>query len=148
LAATKASKKSVSVPKITEETADITIVKEKLKSVAKELHEKENLHFEHLSFITAVDFGDYLELIYQFYSYKRKHSLTLRTRVLTKDLVIDSLTSIWKAADWQEREVYDLFGVKFKGHPNLKRILLAEDFPGHPLRKDFACKNDEEYILK
>lgn len=136
------------VETINENTTKINIKKEDLFEVAKQLHTQDNLAFEHLSFITAVDFIDYFELVYLFYSYKRKKELTLKTSVLKKEPVIDSLTSIWIAADWPEREVYDLFGIEFKGHPNLKRIMLADDFSGHPLRKDFPCENKEEYLLK
>lgn len=144
----KSSRKKIKTQAITEETTNATVLKEDILKIAKTLHSKDNLAFDHLSFVTAVDYGDYFELVYQLYSYKRKHSLTIKTSVPKKNPVIDSVISVWLAADWHEREVYDLFGIEFKGHPNLKRMFLPDDFPGHPLRKDYPNENNEEYILK
>jgi NADH-quinone oxidoreductase subunit C len=147
MATTSTEEQFLKTPQITKETSRINISSEDLLEVAQKLHKDENLSFEHLSFVTAVDYVDHLELVYHFYSYKRKHELTLTTSLPMENPEIDSLTSIWIAADWHEREVYDLFGIKFKGHPNLTRIFLREDFPGHPLRKDFPCQNDDDYLL-
>lgn len=145
----KAEQKKHSMPnKITPETTEFAIPKENLFEVVKMLHEDKKFDYDYLSFMTAVDFIDYFEMVYQFYSYKRNHGLMLKSSALKKDPVIDSITPIYGAADWHEREVYDLFGIDFVGHPDLRRILLADDFKGHPLRKDFKCVNDEEYILE
>lgn len=148
MATTSAKEQHIKMPVINEETTRLTIASDDLLKVATKLHGDNKLSFEHLSFVTAVDYKDHLEIVYRFFSYKRRRELTLITKLPSDNPEIDSLTPIWIAADWSEREVYDLFGVKFKGHPNLTRILLAEDFPGHPLRKDFPCENNEEYLLK
>ena len=97
-----------------------------------------DLDFDYLSAITAVDYYDYFELVYQLISLTHNHSLVLKTRCHDRDNpVIPSLVSLWRGADYQEREIYDLMGIGFEGHPNLKRIALWEGFEGHPLRKDY-----------
>lgn len=94
--------------------------------------------FPHLSCLTAVDFRDRLELVYLLYSHDQKERLCLKVDLPPENPVVDSVVSVWPTADWQEREVYDLFGIRFRGHPHLKRILLWEGYEGHPLRKDFG----------
>jgi NADH-quinone oxidoreductase subunit C len=103
-----------------------------------ELGEELRLAFPHLSCLTAVDFRDRLELVYLLYSQDQKERLCLKVDLPPEEPVVDSVTGIWPTADWQEREVYDMFGIRFRGHPNLKRILLWEGYEGHPLRKDFG----------
>ncbi len=95
------------------------------------------LDFDNLHCITAVDRKTDLELIYSFYSMKKRFDVKLKARLPLDDLTIESLTRFWKSADWLEREIYDLFGVRFLNHPNLRRILNPEDWTVHPLRKDF-----------
>ncbi len=96
------------------------------------------LDFDYLSSITAVDYYDYFELIYQLISIKHNHSLVLKTRCYDRENpTVPSIVSLYQGADFQEREIYDLMGVKFEGHPNLKRIVLWDGFVGHPLRKDY-----------
>ncbi len=96
------------------------------------------LDFDNLHCITAVEKNDNIELIYAFYSMKRHRGLTLKARLAPSDLNIESLAKFWKSADWFEREIYDLFGVNFLNHPNLKRILNPDEWTVHPLRKDFS----------
>jgi len=96
------------------------------------------LDFDNLHCITAVEKNDNIELIYTFYSMKRHRGLTLKALLALNDLNIESLTKFWKSADWFEREIYDLFGVNFLNHPNLKRILNPDEWTVHPLRKDFS----------
>jgi len=96
------------------------------------------LDFDYLTSITAIDYCDYFELVYQLTSMKHNHSLVLKTRCYGRDApTLPSVVSLWRGADFQEREIYDLMGISFDGHPNLKRIVLWEGFEGHPLRKDF-----------
>ena len=83
---------------------------------------------------------------YHFYSINRKHRLRLVVPVEESDAVVDSLTSLWAGADWLEREVWDMFGISFQGHPNLKRILMYEEFEGHPLRKDYPVNKRQPLI--
>jgi NADH-quinone oxidoreductase subunit C len=96
------------------------------------------LDFDYLTAITAVDYPDYFEVIYQLTSLKHNHTLVLKTRCYERDNPsLPSLVSLWRGADFQEREIYDLFGISFEGHPNLRHIFLWEGFQGHPLRKDY-----------
>jgi NADH-quinone oxidoreductase subunit C len=111
---------------------------EALLSIAEYLKSDPELDFDYLNHITAVDYYDYFELVYQLTSIKYNHSLVLKTQLNDRvSPVVSSLVGLWKAADFQEREIYDLMGISFKGHPNLKRIFLWEGFDGHPLRKDY-----------
>ncbi len=94
--------------------------------------------FDYLNFVTAVDYYDYFEAVYQVTSMTHNHTLMFKTRCYNRvDPVIPSIINVWQGADFQEREVYDLLGVYFEGHPNMKRIFLWEGFEGHPLRKDY-----------
>lgn len=110
------------------------IKKEDLLKVAEKVRE---MGFDNLSVITGVDRVDRIEVIYNLFSYKKKHNLALKVVLDHTSPEVDSVISVWKVADWLERETYDLVGVKFNGHPNLKRILLPEGWVGHPLRKDY-----------
>lgn len=110
------------------------IKKEELLEAAGKIKE---MGFDHLSVITGVDYKDRFEVVYNFFSYRKKENLVLKAVLEHENPEIDSLTSLWKGADWLERETYDLVGIKFKGHPNLKRILLPDGWKGHPLRKDY-----------
>jgi NADH-quinone oxidoreductase subunit C len=100
-------------------------------------HDSEQ-RFDLLSAITAVDYVEYFELIYHLTSISRNYSAALKTRCYGRDdPIVPSVTSVWKGAEMQEREVYDLMGIRFAGHPNLRRILLWEGFNGYPLRRDY-----------
>ncbi len=104
------------------------------------LHATEGLYFDSLSCITGLDNGPEagtLEVIYNLYSIPYDHHLMVKVSVDRKVANIDSLTPIWKTADWQEREVFDLLGIHFNNHPDLRRILLPADWEGFPLRKDY-----------
>jgi len=100
---------------------------------------KEGLGFDYLTSITAIDYPEYFELVYQLTSIKNNKSLVLKLHCAKAGAgEVPSVVSLWQGADLQEREIYDLFGISFKGHPNLKRIFLWDGFQGHPLRKDFV----------
>ncbi len=116
------------------------IRKEEILRAAEKAKEME---FEHLSVITGVDYGDHFEVIYNFFSYEKKQNLVLKVILNHETPEVDSLTSLWKGADWLERETYDLVGIKFIGHPDLKRILLPDGWLGHPLRKDYDMKVEQ-----
>ena len=83
---------------------------------------------------------------YHFFSLKHKHRLRLVVPVNESEPELDSVTSLWAGADWLEREVWDMFGIRFRGHPNLKRILMYEEFEGHPLRKDYPVNKRQPLI--
>ena len=109
-----------------------------LSAVARYLKETPDLDFQFLTSISAVDYIEYFELVYHLLSMRRNQSAIVKTRCYGRtEPTVSSLVEIWRGADLQEREVWDLMGIHFEGHPNMKRVLLWEDFPGHPLRKDF-----------
>ena len=102
------------------------------------LKDNDTLKFDYLNYITAVDYFSYFEVVYQLTSLEHNHTVVLKTRCYGRENpAVPSVIGLWQAADFQEREIYDLMGIKFEGHPNLKRIFLWEGFPGHPLRKDY-----------
>ena len=125
---------------ILKSSKDSLLVKsEALFALASFLKTESGFEFDFLSNITAIDYREYFELVYQLTSIKHNHSLMLKVRCDDRsNPVLPSLVCLWCGADFQEREIYDLMGIKFKGHPNLKRIFLWEGFRGHPLRKDFT----------
>ena len=117
---------------------EILVSSASLFNVAQYLKNSPELAFDYLVNITAVDYYDYFELVYQFVSIEHNHSLILKTRCYDRDNpVVPSVVSLWQGADYQEREIFDLMGISFEGHPNLKRIVLWQGFEGHPLRKDY-----------
>ena len=117
---------------------DVLIELASIPQVARFLKDTEGLEFSFLSSVTAVDYVEYFELVYHLVSMKFNQSIVLKANCYGRDEVTaPSVSGIWRGADFQEREVWDLFGIRFEGHPNLKRILLWEGFPGHPLRKDY-----------
>ncbi|MDH7600770.1 MAG: NADH-quinone oxidoreductase subunit C [Armatimonadota bacterium] len=109
-----------------------------LVSVCELLRSGESLAFDYLADITAIDWQDRIEVVYRLTSLASNAKVVLRVDLDRENPKVDSLTGVWKGAEWQEREVYDLMGVKFLGHPDLRRILLPEDWEGHPLRKDYV----------
>jgi len=98
------------------------------------------LEFDLCEDLTAVDWPkrEVIEVVIHLFSIKLKHALKLKVDAARADPVVPSLTGVWKGADWFEREVYDLFGVTFTGHLDLRRIMLPDDWVGHPLRKDYV----------
>jgi NADH-quinone oxidoreductase subunit C len=121
---------------------DLLVIKIKNKKLIKKLAWQIKEEFDILYSLAVVDYSPDFELNYIFSNYKNAEILILKVNITEKDFAIDSITDIFNSANWEEREAYDLFGIKFNGHPDLRRILLPEDWPGHPLRKDF--KVDDE----
>lgn len=124
---------------VTESRDDMLWVRpQELFEVARLLKETPGLEMNYLAAVTAVDYLDYFEVVYHLTSLIHNHSLVLKTRVLGRtEPTLSSLYPLYQGADLQEREVYDLMGIRFSGHPNLKRVLLWDSFPGHPLRRDY-----------
>ena len=110
----------------------------RIEEVARFLRDDPELDFQFLNSISAVDFIEHFEVVYHLTSLRRQHTAVVKTRVFGReDLSLPSVYHVWRGADFQEREVWDLMGVQFEGHPNMKRIMLWEGFEGHPLRKDY-----------
>lgn len=132
------SLKSIDSVTVNEESNFISVSNLSLLELANVLKSDSNLDFDFLMCITAIDDGKSLDftVVYNFYSNKHAHSCEVRVSVSDKE-EIPSLTDIWKSADWHEREAFDMMGVVFSNHPDLKRILLPQDWEGHPLRKDY-----------
>ena len=109
-----------------------------LGTVASALHDDAEIDFKYLNAISAIDFVEHFELVYHLTSISKQQSGVVRSRVYGREEpTAASVVGVWKGADFQEREIWDLMGVRFTGHPNMKRIMLWEGFDGHPLRKDF-----------
>ncbi|MEJ2182293.1 MAG: NADH-quinone oxidoreductase subunit C [Nitrospirota bacterium] len=121
--------------------ASVILKKDRIVEVCRWLRDEPELSLDHLRDITAVDWlGRKLprfEVVYHLYSLKHRHMIRLKAQVSEEDCSIDTVTPLWSGAGWHERECYDLFGVVFTGHGDLRRILLPEDWEGHPLRKDY-----------
>ena len=123
----------------------IIIEKDIFREVCLFLRDDANLFFDHLACITAIDNGveaNNMEINYVWYSYPYSNSLLGRIIIpretnLPNEMQIPTISDIWKTANWHEREIYDLFGIFFEGHPDPRRILLPSDWEGHPLRKDY-----------
>jgi len=106
--------------------------------VARFLRDNPSLDLQFLNSISAVDFIEYFEIIYHLTSLRQQHTAVVKSRVYSREAPsLPSVYHVWRGADFQEREIWDLMGVRFDGHPNLKRIMLWEGFEGHPLRKDY-----------
>ena len=128
------------VPGAVEESdsRDVWVKPESIHEVCKFLKEDPDLQFDYLVAVSAVDYIDHFAMVYHLVSIARNHRIVLKSRVWDRENpAVASVVDIWEGANFQEREVYDLMGVRFEGHFNLKRLLLWEGFPGHPHRKDY-----------
>jgi NADH-quinone oxidoreductase subunit C len=106
---------------------------------------KEDQKFVRVSTVTAVDWypeEPRFDVVYHLHSPERNERLRLKCRLPGENPEIDSVTVVWRGANWYERETFDLFGIRFRNHPNLKRIMLPENWEGHPLRKDYPVTGD------
>ncbi|RJE70596.1 NADH-quinone oxidoreductase subunit C [Reichenbachiella sp. MSK19-1] len=124
----------------------LLIAPDYIKDVCLYLRDNDQSYFDMLSCLTAIDNGpeiNTMEVVYNLYSIPLEQSLMLKVTLDRDKPEIDSMTELWKTADWHEREAYDLFGVQFVGHPDLRRILMPGDWQGHPMRKDYV--EPEEY---
>lgn len=122
-----------------------SVKKEKLLEICSYLR---GAGFDHLSCVSSADYADRLEAVYMLWSNEKRKQLILKVPLPKDSPSVDSVTSIWRGADWHEREAFDLMGIKFEGHPNLVRILLPDEFVGYPLRKDFTTKESPWYENK
>ena len=123
----------------------VTVPKKDLLAVCRFLHADPELQYSFLTDLSGLDFfpeAPRFEVVYLLYSMKNNERLRLKTRVAEGE-TIASVESVWKAADWLEREVYDLFGIAFENHPDLRRILLWDGYDGYPLRKDYPVEGPD-----
>jgi NADH-quinone oxidoreductase subunit C len=105
--------------------------------IARFLKTTPGLDFTYLASVTAIDYLDRFDIVYQLRSFSTGRDFIFRVEIDRDGESVPSVTPVWRAADFQEREIYDLMGIEFTNHPNLKRILLYDEFDGHPLRKDW-----------
>jgi NADH-quinone oxidoreductase subunit C len=115
------------------------VKKERIVEVCRFLKTEPGLEFDFLEDETAVDWPkrNVIEVVYHLLSYKLRHTLVLKVEADRAEPSVPTVEGVWKTANWFEREIYDLFGVDFPGHPDLRRIMLPDDWVGHPLRKDY-----------
>jgi len=122
----------------------VEIDKAKIFEICQFVRDEPSLHFDMITDICSVDFPNEtprFEVIYQLYSVEKNHRVRLKARVSEEDCAIDSVVGVWKGANFLEREVYDMMGIRFNHHPDLRRILMPEDYDeGYPLRKDFPVE--------
>lgn len=116
-----------------------------IRDVCHWLRDEDDLRFDCLSNESGVDYKDegYIEVVYHLFSYAHRHTVVLKVRPPRDAAVVPTVEGVWRAANWMEREIYDLLGVHFSDHSDLRRLLMPEDWVGHPLRKDFV--EPEEY---
>jgi NADH-quinone oxidoreductase subunit C len=115
----------------------VKIQPEKIKEVAEFAKANGSLQFDYLMCLSGVDYKGTLGVTYHLYSMTHRHKIVLKVAVPTDRPDVPSVESVWKTANWHEREAFDLYGLNFTGHPDLRRILLPYDWEGHPLRKDY-----------
>jgi NADH-quinone oxidoreductase subunit C len=126
-----------------------TIAKPQLARVMRFLRDDPELAFDMLSDVTCVDYlGETprFEMVYHLYSLAKNHRLRIKARVAEEAPEVESLCALWASANRMEREVWDLYGLRFPGHPDLRRILLYEEFDGHPLRKDYPKERRQPLV--
>jgi NADH-quinone oxidoreductase subunit C len=129
--------------------ATVSLRPDSLQRVMEFLKNDSRANYEVLLDVTAVDYQrrkPRYEVVYHLLSLATQHRLRIAVGVEEDNPTVDTLTGLWGSADWLEREVWDMFGIRFSGHPNLKRILLYEEFEGHPLRKDYPIQKRQPLI--
>lgn len=126
------------------------VARERLAEIGEFLRDDRELAFDMPIDCTAVDWYQRreprFEVTWHLYSLTKKHRVRLKVRLSEEDPTVASLTPVWRGMNWHEREAYDMYGIRFAGHPNLKRILMYEEFVGHPLRKDYPIDKRQPLI--
>ena len=121
----------------------LVVPADKIRQICEVLKGSDPFSFDCLSSLTAVDRKDRFEVVYHLFSYKHNHEVALKTTLPREDgTSIETVEGLWSCANWLEREVYDLFGILFDGHTDLRRIMMPDDWTGHPLRKDYKEQDD------
>ncbi len=136
----------VSISEVVSTILNIDCPREKIHELSEKFKSDEKLHLDFLFCQTAIDWPEFLEVIYHLRSSDLNHEVVLRVKTDGREKPeVDTVCDIWRTADFHEREIYDLFGVVFLNHPDLRRILLEDDRIGHPMRKDYV---DEVNIIE
>ncbi len=133
---------STAIESVNEYRGELTIIvkKPKIRDICFLLRDDPQLQFDSLRDVCGADYyrhDDRFEVIYNLYSIPNKFRLRLKVRMSESDIHVDSVVPVWSTADWEERETYDMFGIIFDGHPDMRRIYMPEEFEYYPLRKDF-----------
>ena len=123
----------------------VTVRPEDVPAICRTLKQDPSLAFDYLRCISVVDYVETLEVVYHLFSLTKRHKMVVKTSVSPDEPSVPSVISVWRGADWFEREGHDLFGVVFKGHPNLEPLLLYEGFEGHPGRKSYPFHDYDEW---
>ena len=122
----------------------VTVRREYLREIALFLHNDPEMGCRYIVLVSSVDWPDdeeRFEVVYEVYSIRKRHRIRLKTRVPESECIVDSLSDIWLGANFMEREVYDMMGIRFRNHPDLRRILMPDEYTeGYPLRKDFPLQ--------
>jgi len=127
----------------------IVVGRDRAPEILRALRDEPEFAFDMLADLTAVDWPQRtprFQVAYHLHSLSLKHRIRIKIEVTEQDAWVDSAIGIWKAADWLERECYDMFGIVFRGHPDLRRILLYDSFVGHPLRKDYPATRRQPIV--
>ena len=120
------------------EFLNVTISPAELHGFMTRLKSDENLHFDYLFCLTGVDWGEELGVVYHLESTVHRHQIVVKVRTTDREQpTLSTVSSIWRTAEFHEREVFDFFGINFSGHPNMKRLFLTDEWEGYPLRKDY-----------
>ena len=129
------------------ENKSLIVPKERWAQVANFLKTDPAYSFDYLSSVTGVDYKEFLEVVYHLYSIEKKEGpLQVKVRTDREKCAVPSVTPVWRSAEFQEREAYDLVGIHFENHPDLRRILMWDEFQFHPLRKDYT-QEDQDRVL-
>lgn len=120
----------------------VVVAPEKIVEISTFLRDESSLRFDYLRSLGGVDLGAELEIVYHLFSMTHRHDFVVKARVPRENPKTTTVESVWPAANWHEREAFDLFGIQFEGHSDLRRLLLPDDWEGHPLRKDYKEKAD------
>ena len=118
----------------------------KIMDICRYLHDDPEMYMDYLADLCGVDYPDRkyrFEVVYNLFSIKHRHRILIKALIQEKDPNVDSIVEIWAGANWHEREACDMYGIVFNGHPDLRRILMPDDWEGYPLRKDYPLKGPE-----
>ena len=129
----------------------VSVRKNRILDICRHLHDSPEFMMDYLADLCGADYGertDRFEVVYVLYSIKYNHRIIIKALIPENDLSIESVVPIWKGANWHEREACDMYGIVFNNHPDLRRILMPENWEGFPLRKDYPLKGKEGWEYK